>query len=274
MRRALGVVITLVVLVAIGLGISVAVHHRPSAGGPQPGTGTTLPGTGGTGGTADAGGTGTGDTGVPPVDIVPGAGQTFLTGTITSLTADNAIGPALTPPFTITIASRGQGNADITGVTVGGQNSQIFWYGGQPLPVSGSGQLAVDGGGLVVDASGITWQLDGAPRSLTGHLNLGAPVAVGTSGLATPRPSVAFDAGDRATVQTTGHAQVHLAPAALHLTGPGAVTAQGDLRIQTSTGTRQVKAAAFGRGSFEIDLTPTASGDTIRATMQGPISTS
>ncbi|MDQ1364690.1 MAG: hypothetical protein QOE57_732, partial [Acidimicrobiaceae bacterium] len=109
MRRALGVVITLVVLVAIGLGISVAVHHRPSAGGPQPGTGTTLPGTGGTG-----------DTGVPPVDIVPGAGQTFLTGTITSLTADNAIGPALTPPFTITIASRGQGNADITGVTVGG----------------------------------------------------------------------------------------------------------------------------------------------------------
>jgi hypothetical protein len=259
MRRALGVVVTLVVLVAIGLGISVALHRRPSAGGPQPG-----------GSGRDT--TATADTGVAPVDIVPGPGQSFVTGTITSLTADNAIGPALTPPFTITIPSRGQGSADITGVVVGGQDVQIFWYGGQPLPVSGSGQLAIDGGGLAVDAAGITWQLDGPPRSLTGHLNLGAPVAMGSGGLATPRPSVAFDAGDRATVQTAGHAQVHLAPAALHVTGPGAVTIRGDLQIQTSTGTRQVKSAVFGRGSYDIDLTPTASGDTIRATMEGTLS--
>jgi hypothetical protein len=261
MRRALGVVIALVVLVAIGLGISVAMHRRPSAGGPQPGS--SVPGT-----------TAAGATSVAPVDIVPGPGQTFVTGTITSLTTDNAIGPALKPPFTITIPSRGQGNADITGVLVGGQDVEVFWYGGQPLPVSGSGQLAIDGGALVVDASGITLQLDGAPRALSGHFNLGAPVAVGSGGLATPRANVAFDAGDRATMQTAGHAQVHLAPAAVHITGPGKVTIRGDLQVQTNTGTRHVASAVFGLGSYEIDLTPVGSGATIRATMQGTLSAS
>ena len=154
----------------------------------------------------------------PPVDIVPAAGQTFVTGSVTSLTADNAVGPALQPPFTITIPSRGQGSADITGVSVAGKSVEIYWYGGQPLPVSGTGQLAIDGGALTVDASGLTWVLDGAPRSLTsGHFGLGAPVAVGTGGLAEPHQSIAFDAGATSTVQTTGKAQVHLAPTAVHL---------------------------------------------------------
>ncbi|MDQ6614122.1 MAG: hypothetical protein M3083_05090 [Actinomycetota bacterium] len=257
MRRGVTTALVLVAAAAVGLGIAMAIHHRPTTG---PGS--------------SAGGTTTAAPGTTiPVDIVPAPGQAFLTGTVTSLSSDNAIGPPLKPPFTISIPSRGQGNADITGVLVGGQNVQIFWYGGQPLPVSGTGQLAIDGGALTVDASGATWMLDGAPRSLTtGHFNLGAPVAVGAGGLAQPRQSVAFDAGDRSTVQTTGHAQVHLPPAPLHLTGPGAVTAHGDLQVQTATGSRQATAVAFGPGSYAVDLTPTASGDTINATLQGPIS--
>jgi hypothetical protein len=251
------------VAVAVGLGITVAIHHRATSD-----TGTTGPAAGpGTDGSASAAAT------TVPVDIVPGAGQTFLSGTITSLSADNAIGPPLKPPFTITIPSRGQGSADITGVVVGGKNVQIFWYGGQPLPVAGTGELAVDGGALNIDGSGITWMLDGAPRSLTtGHFNLGAPVAVGSGGLAQPFQSIAFDAGDRSTLQTTGHAQVHLPPAAIHLTGPGSLTVHGDLQMQTPAGTRRVQSVTFGPGSYSVDLAPTAGGDTIAGTLQGPIS--
>lgn len=249
----------LIAAVAVGLGISVAIHHRPAGGsggaGPDPAT------------------TGGGATTSVPVDIVPGPAQSFLTGTLTSLSADNAVGPPLKPPFTITIASRGQGSADLTGVQVGGKNVEIYWYGGQPLPVSGTGDLGVDGGAVTVDASGITWMLDGAPRSLTaGHFNLGAPVAVGSGGLAEPHQSIAFDAGERSTMQTTGRAQVHQAPASVHLTGPGSVTVHGDFQMRTATGTRHVATVVFGPGSYEIDLTPVAAGDTIRATLQGPVS--
>ncbi|MDQ1429251.1 MAG: hypothetical protein QOK39_2727 [Acidimicrobiaceae bacterium] len=255
MRRVLGTFALLIVAVAVGLGISVAIHHRP---------GSASGGDGGTVGGAAASTT-------TPVDIVPAAGQTFVTGSVTSLTADNALGPALQPPFTITIPSRGQGSADITGVAVAGKNVEIYWYGGQPLPVSGTGQLAIDGGALTVDASGLTWMLDGAPRSLTsGHFNLGAPVAVGSAGLAESHQSIAFDAGATATVQTTGKAQVHVAPTAVHLSGPGSVTIHGEFQVQTSTGTGHATAVKFGPGSYEVDLTPVAGGDTIRATLQGP----
>jgi hypothetical protein len=255
LRRLLAAVAVLVVAVAVGLAISVAIHHRSPAARPPVVAG------------------GAGATTTVPVDIVPAAGQTFVTGNLTSLSADNAVGPPLTPPFTITIASRGQGNADITGVLVGGQDVEIFWYGGQPLPVSGTGQLAIDGGAVSVDPGGITWMLDGAIRSLTtGHFNLGAPVAVGSGGLATPHQSIAFDAGSRSTMQTSGHAQVHLAPAPLRLTGPGSVTLQGDFQVQTSTASRHAQTVTFGPGSYDMALTPTASGDTIRATLQGAVS--
>lgn len=247
-----------VVAVAAGLGLSVALHHRDTSGPPAPGAVTTTP--------------------PRPDEIVPGAGQALLIGTLTSLRADNAVGPPLTPPFTITIASRGQGSADITGVAVAGETVEIYWYGGQPLPVSGTGELAVDGGAIGVDASGLTWMLDGAPRSLrAGHYYLGAPVAVGHSGLAQPRQSVAFDAGDRSTLLTKGRAQVHLPPAAVHLTGPGSVILQGDFQLRSGTGAgeapggQHVHSVVFGPGSYAMDLTPVAAGDTIQATLQGPV---
>jgi hypothetical protein len=256
-RRVLGTVAVVIVAVAVGLGISVAIHHRPSNGGAADG---------GTAGSVTGG-----STPAPPVDIVPAAGQAFVTGTATLLTADNALGPALKPPFTITIASRGQGSADITGVAVAGKNVEIYWYGGQPLPVSGTGELDIAGGALTADASGLTWVLDGAPRSLTsGHFNLGAPVAVGAGGLAEPHQSIAFDAGASSTVQTTGKAQVHVAPTTVHLSGPGSVRIHGDFQVQTSTGTRHATAVTFGPGSYEVDLIPVAGGNTVRATLQGP----
>jgi len=71
---------------------------------------------------------------------------------------------------------------------------------------------------------------------------------------------------------TTGNAQVHLKPASLQITGPGSVTLNGALQMQTASGTRSVQSVMFGPGSYQISLTPAPSGDTIRATLQGPIS--
>lgn len=258
MRALLAFLAVVIAAVAVGLGLSAALHHRPTNRGPA------------AGGTAPAGVPGSTTV---PVDIVPGSGQTFVSGTASSFTADNAVGPPLTPPFTITIPSRGQGSADITGVLVGGKDVEIYWYGGQPLPVGGTGQLAVDGGPLTVDPSGATWMLDGPPRSLTtGHFTLGAPVAVGSGGLAQPYQSIAFDAGVRSTLQTTGHAQVHQAPAGLHVTGPGSVTIHGNLQVQTAAGTRHVQSVTFGPGSYDVNLAPAPGGDTITGTLQGPVS--
>jgi hypothetical protein len=206
------------------------------------------------------------------VQIVPAANQVFVTGTVTSLSADNAVGPPLTPPFTITIPVRGAGSADLTGVTVESRPVEIYWYGGQPLPVSGTGQLVVGGGGLSVNASGITWMLDGAPRTLTaGHFFLGAPVAVGSSGLGTPQQTASFDAGSQSTIVTTGNAQVHLKPSNLQITGPGSLDISGDLQVQTDSGTRTVHSLTFGPGQYEVSLAPVTAGDTIRATLQGPV---
>lgn len=254
MRRVLATLGILIVAVAVGLGVSVAIHHRSS-------------GSGGSGG-----GSSDGTTTLPP-EIVPASGQTLLTGTVTSLRADNAVGPALVPPFTITIPVRGAGHVDITGGQVAGQDVEIYWYGGQPLPVSGTGQLQINGGAVAINASGTTWTLDGATRTLTpGHYFLGAPVAVGTTGLATPDQSLSFDAGSDCTMTTGGGAQIHQAPAGLQLQGPGSVNLQGTFQMQTDTAIRTVHTIAFGPGSYSIILTPVAGGDTIKATLQGAIS--
>ncbi|MGH9126361.1 MAG: hypothetical protein ACRDZ8_16790 [Acidimicrobiales bacterium] len=248
MRAALLSVAVLVVAVAVGLGVAEAVHHQPDRPTTVSTTTTTL-----------------------PAEIVPGANQVFVTGKLTSLSADNAEGPPLTPPFTITIPVRGAGSADLTGVSIDGKPVEISWYGGQPLPVSGGGQLVIGGGRLTVNPAGITWILDGAARTLApGHYFLGAPVAVGASGLATPEQTASFDAGADSTMLTTGGAQIHLSPAALHITGPGSVMLTGTLQVQSPTATRAAASVTFGPGDYDITLTPTSGGDTINATLQGP----
>lgn len=253
MRRGLGIVVVVVLAVGAGLGIDAVARHRHSNGAAS--TTTSGPAT----------------TASP--EVVPGSGQTFLTGTITSLRADNAVAPPLATPFTITIPVRGAGSASITGgVVVAGKPVAISWYGGQPLPVSGNGSLAIDGGPVSIDASGITWQLDGAPRALAaGQYHLGAPVAVGTSGLATPYQSVSFEASAGTTILTKGGAQIHLPPASVVLSGPGMVVVAGDLQLHTATATRTATSASFGRGSYSINLKPAPGGFVVQAVMQGAL---
>lgn len=205
--------------------------------------------------------------------LTPRPGQALVQGTLSSLTADNAEAPPVQPPFVITVANRGQGGATFRGVQVHGQTVAISWYGGQPLPLSGTGDLDLAGAPVSVDAAGVTFDLDGATRALTpGHYSLGAPVAVGTSGLATPMDSVSFDAGATGTVETSGGAIVHLGPAPLHLEGPGRVTLRGQLALRTPDRTRTVTTLAFGPGDYQIDLAPVSGGYRIKAILQGPLS--
>src|SRR5260370_6581437 len=70
---------------------------------------------------------------------IPAAGQTLVTGRVTMLTAEDAIGAQLRLPLRITVAERGRGDVTIGGVTVRGQPEQIVWLAGQPRPLSGTG---------------------------------------------------------------------------------------------------------------------------------------
>jgi hypothetical protein len=253
---------SLAALVACLLGAgaaTIAVHH-PS--GPRRATPASAPTGASTTALSDA-----------TFGLTPRPGQALLKGTLTGLLADNAEAPPLQPPFVITVPNRGQGGATFRGVQVHGQTVAISWYGGQPLPLSGTGGLDLAGAPVTVDAGGVTWNLDGATRGLTpGHYSLGAPIAVGAAGLATPMDSVSFEAGPTGTVETSGGANVHVGPTPLRLEGPGRVTLRGQFALRTPDRTRTVTTLAFGPGDYQIDLAPVSGGYRINAILQGPLS--
>jgi hypothetical protein len=204
------------------------------------------------------------------LELVPQVGQTLVHGTLTSFSANNAVASPLLPPFTITIPQRGQGGARFIGVSSAGRPVAIAWYGGQPLPVSGQGDLDLAGAPVTINGSGITWMLDGPARTVgPGHYVLGAPVAAGSRGLARAYDTYTFDAGDNAILQTTGNAMIHQAPRRIRLEGPGQLTLTGIFQVRTNTGRRQAVSISFGEGSYRIDLTPVAQGYLIDALLQG-----
>jgi hypothetical protein len=207
------------------------------------------------------------------------ADQTQVSGRVTLLTANNAVGAPIPMPVTVTVAQRGTGGMKIVGVSVGGVASEIDWYAGQPLPFSGTGSFDLGPAAVVADAAGITWSLDDGQRLLTpGRYSANAPTAVGNGaggGLGQPRDTVTFvaSAGSGAGFVTNGDAQLHLTPQTLHLRGPGSVHLSGALRITTGTkAPRSVTTVTFGNGPFVITLTPMATGGyQITAVLQGPV---
>jgi hypothetical protein len=200
-------------------------------------------------------------------------GQTRVTGTLTTLSATGAVGPPVPVPFTVTVSARGQGGATIIGALVGGGRSTIVWDGGRPLPVSGDGALDIGPASVEVSPAGIRWQLDGQPRLLTaGRYRLGATVAVGGRGLATPTEGATFDSDGRAAMVTRGGAGLELPPAPLRLEGPGAVSLKGRLRVETRDGSRETGSARLGEGAFVVDLTPDSGAYRLEGLFQGPLS--
>ena len=212
----------------------------------------------------------------PAAPTVPAAGQTHVTGRVTLLTAEDAVGTPLRLPLTITVAERGRGDVTIAGVTVAGQPEQIVWLAGQPLPLSGTGSIDLGPAAVTADASGIVWHLDHGQRVLMpGHYTAGAPVAVGEGGLGEARDSVSFDVepGSGAGFISNGDAQVKLLPTSpLVLTGPGRVHLSGALLLSTASGPpRPATTLTFGPGPFEVVLRPSATGYSVEARFQGNV---
>lgn len=206
----------------------------------------------------------------PPVTEVPANGQVIVDGTITAVHFEGAALGRLATPFTVTTASRGQGGATITPVTVGGSTTSIDWQAGQPLPING------DGGGLslgpvTIDATtdAISIGLDGVHGVSQGTYTLGSSVAVGSQ----PKDTVKFTATDKTTVEFRGGASTPFPSTDLSTNGNGTATLEGTLvvtypdRMQTPFSTLN-----FDGGDWTLTLTPAAEGGyTVHAVLQGPV---
>ena len=210
-----------------------------------------------------------------PAGPLPAPGQAFVKGTVDKLTAEGAQGTAVAAPFTLTAVERGVGKASIENALVEGKRTSIAWGGGTPLPITGDGSLDLGGAKVDVDATGTTWTLDGAARPLKpGTYRAGASVAVGVGGLATPRDAVAFTADARTVITSRGGVVVKLPPARLELTGPGKVTATGQLQVRDPTSTKPAAGIQFGEGPYTVTLNPVAGRLELDAVLQGPLTRS
>ena len=212
----------------------------------------------------------------PPTSrVVPGPGQAFLNGAVTTLTLGRAQSPPVPAPFTLTAVERGVGRATIANAIVDGRRTSISWDGGTPLPLSGNGGIDLAGAGVAVDTSGVTWVVDGAGRALLpGTYRVGAPVAVGggeSGGLAAPRDGVSFTADDLTVVTSRGRVVLRLPPQPVELDGPGTLSATGNLRVQSETAETVVGHVEMAEAPFHLRVEPAGARITVSAVLQGPV---
>jgi hypothetical protein len=214
---------------------------------------------------------------LPPVTetvIVPAAGQTLVSGTVQSFSADGAIGDPIPTPFTINAVERGaQSSATVNNAIVGGKRKTIYWDAGTPLPMSGDGALDLGPAHVDADAKGVTWTLAGDARIFKpGHYRITSPVAIGSGGLGTPSDSgVEFTADDKTYLQTTPGVVVHFDSPTLKVDGPGTLRLTGNFTLRTASGTRTATTLTMAAGPFRVTLAPGAGGVTVTATLQGPV---
>ena len=206
------------------------------------------------------------ETVVRDVVVLP-EGQTKVSGTVTRLEAVDAVGPPLDVPLTFTT-----GSAVVDDALVDGERVTIEWDGGRPFRLSG-GAVDLGPSRVAIAADGTsTWTVDDGPRLLLpGTYRLDSPVAVGTAGLARPVDGVTFTADDETVIDLTGTGPVVVPPRALTLTGPGTITHEGTVDLETRDGVRQASWFEFGPGPFEVVLTPQAGGLQVAAVLQGPL---
>jgi hypothetical protein len=202
-------------------------------------------------------------------------GQTEVTGTLTRLVARDAAADPIPAPFTIVPAQVGVTRAIIGNALVDGRPSTISWDGGRPLPISGKGALELGAAQLTADGAGLTWALEGEPRAFApGTYRANFTVAVGSGGIASVREGASFTAtADTALEVTKGSAFIRLPPAAVRLEAAASTTAtlEGSLTLRTADGSRAARRVTLGAGLYDVTLTPTAGGFTVRAVLQGPV---
>ncbi len=213
---------------------------------------------------------------LPPVTqtvIVPAAGQTLVTGTVQSFSADNAVADPIPVPFTINAVERGAvRHAEVEGAIISGARKTIYWYAGQPLPVSGSGALDLGPAHVDVDPRGVTWSLMGTSGFKPGHYHLGSSVAVGSAGLATPEDNgVDFTADTHTVLTATDGVVVQFPSPTLKVDGPGTLKMTGAFTVRTASGTKPASSLTMASGPFDVRLAPGPGGVTVTATLQGPV---
>lgn len=209
------------------------------------------------------------------VQVVPAAGQAFLSGNIEVLAADNAQIEPLATPLTIR-GERGVSRVTIDKALMGGKRVTINWDGGTPMPISSSGAGGLDFGTTHVEVTGdgIVYSLDGAPRTfVAGTYSIGTSVAVGTSGVATPRDGVSFTADAQTVLISKGNPTVRIDLKKLDLLGPGKLQARGKLKVQFPDRSVNAGTVTFGEGPYRVTVEPAGSSLTIDAILQGNVDT-
>lgn len=230
-----------------------------------PPDGTVAPGTGASTSTT-----------TPPPSTGPGAGQASVTGTLTALHLEGAVVDPREIPAPLTIVSdRGFGNGgEITGVTVDGRAASIVWDGGRPFVLSAGGSLVLEALRVDLTPEGLRLALADSVQAFTpGSYQLDTPVAVGTTGVAGARDSVAFTATEASRFAATGDAALFLAPIGpRHLTGPGSVHLEGALTVTDASGSRAATVVDLAAGPYDLTLVPAPGGGwTITALLQGEV---
>lgn len=205
----------------------------------------------------------------------PAPGQVFVKGTVDRLTAEQAQAPPIATPFTLTAVERGVGKATIENALVDGKRTTIAWGGGTPLPISGGGgAIDLAGSKVDVDATGSTWTVNGARALKAGTYRVGASVAVGIGGLATPRDAVAFTADSRTIVNAQGGVVLKVAPARQELKGPGKVVGTGQFQVRDQSSRTPAGRFQFGEGPYTIVVDPVNGRLEFDAVLQGPLTRS
>ena len=205
--------------------------------------------------------------------VRPPPGQVLVRGPLQAFAADDVQAPPIPTPLTLTAVVRGEGKATIENALVGGQRTTIFWGGGTPLPITGTGGLEISGSRIDVDDTGAIWSPTGAARPFVpGTYRIGASVAVGEEGLGRPRDSVEFEADDRTVLNATQGVVIKLEPARLHIEGPGRVALTGTFKVVDATRDRDATKVELAGGPYEVDIDPEgATGLEIDATLQGDL---
>jgi hypothetical protein len=210
-------------------------------------------------------------TGATLPEIRPAPGQAFVIGEIDTLMADKAQTQALRSPFTVT-GQPGTSRLTIENATVGGRRVTISWDGGTPLPISGEGGLELGATRVEVNGEGITWSLDGAPRTfLAGTYSIGAPVAVGAAGLAAPREGVEFTADSQTVLVSRGNAVVRGDATRVELRGPGTLEVSGTLQVVYPERRSRTGRVKFGEGPFQATVEPNGGSLQVNAVLQGDV---
>jgi hypothetical protein len=196
--------------------------------------------------------------------LVPGPGQVRVTGKVTAVQLTDAVLQPREVPTPLTVVSeRGFGNGgELTNVEVAGQTASVEWDGGRPFVLSAGGGLVIDPVRVDLAPDGLHLVLGGGNHAfVAGPYQLDTPVAVGTSGVATPHDTLSFVASEASLLEARGDASlVFPADAPHHFVGPGTVMLEGELQVTGPDGPTTLPSVTSGVAAFDLTLTPDGQG--------------